>query len=175
MHQVQRSWVRSQHPSAQWNLRGSRWSSAEYSTEKNPPKKYFKKRPSRFEIFILLPGTPLTGIEFRKRLPCGEAERARKAIRTFFLLRQLSLSLQNLPETSLPLLSPPDAAVMEGDLLDLNNSGQRPNSQQQKNKARAVFRIRDVYPWSELCYFPDPNFFHPGSRICIKEFKYFKF
>jgi hypothetical protein len=20
---------------------------------------------------------------------------------------------------------------------------------------------------------PDPNFFHPGSRICIKEFKYF--
>jgi hypothetical protein len=40
-------------------------------------------------------------------------------------LRQLSLSLQNLPETSLPLLSPPDAAVMEGDLLDLNNSGHR--------------------------------------------------
>jgi len=69
-------------------------------------------------------GTPLTGIEFRKRLPCGEAERARKAIRTFLLLRQLSLSLQALPETSLPLLSPPDATVTEGDLLDLNNSGQ---------------------------------------------------
>jgi hypothetical protein len=45
-------------------------------------------------------------------------------------LRQLSLSLQNLPETSLPLLSPSgDAAVMEGDLLDLNNSGHRLNSQ----------------------------------------------
>ncbi len=34
MHQLQRSWVRSQHPSAQWNLRGGRWSSAEFSTEK---------------------------------------------------------------------------------------------------------------------------------------------
>ena len=72
----------------------------------------------------VISGTPLTGIEFRKRLPCGEAERARKAIRTFFLLRELSLALQNLPETSLPLLSPPDAAVGEGDVLDLNNSGE---------------------------------------------------
>ena len=91
---------------------------------------HHRVRPSRFEIFLPPLGTPLTGIEFRKRLPCGEAERARKAIRTFFLLRQLSLSLQNLPETSLPLLSPSgDAAVMEGDLLDLNNSGQRLNSQ----------------------------------------------
>ncbi len=34
MHQLQRSWFRSQHPSAQWNLRGGRWSSAEYSTKK---------------------------------------------------------------------------------------------------------------------------------------------
>ncbi len=33
MHQLQRSWVRSQHPSAQWNLRGGRWSSVEYSTK----------------------------------------------------------------------------------------------------------------------------------------------
>ncbi len=40
MHQLQRSWVRSQHPSAQWNLRGGRWSSAEYSMKKikkSPP------------------------------------------------------------------------------------------------------------------------------------------
>ncbi len=38
----QESRFRSQHPSAQWNLRGSRWSSAEYCTEqqrKNTPKK----------------------------------------------------------------------------------------------------------------------------------------
>ena len=41
---------------------------------------------------LLLPptGTPLTGIDFTKRLPCGEVERARRAIRlkeeTFFTL-----------------------------------------------------------------------------------------
>ncbi len=47
MHQLQRSWVRSQHPSAQWNLRGGRWSSAEYCTEqkeKKSPKKILKKK-----------------------------------------------------------------------------------------------------------------------------------
>ncbi len=46
MHQLQQSWVQSQHPSAQWNLRGGRWSSAEYSTRKKlnkSPKKYLKK------------------------------------------------------------------------------------------------------------------------------------
>ncbi len=31
-----------------------------------------------------------------------------------------------------------------------------------------MLRIRDVYPGSRL-----PIFFHPGSQICIKEFKYF--
>ncbi len=48
MHQLQRSRVRSQHPSAQWNLRGGIWSSAEYSTKKkfkkSPPKIFLKKR-----------------------------------------------------------------------------------------------------------------------------------
>jgi hypothetical protein len=47
MHKLQRSWVRSQHPSAQWNLRGGRWSSAEYCTnkkKKNPPKKCIEKK-----------------------------------------------------------------------------------------------------------------------------------
>ncbi len=45
MHQLQRSWVRSQHPSAQWNLRGGRWSSAEYCKKKKkiPPKNTIKK------------------------------------------------------------------------------------------------------------------------------------
>ncbi len=50
MHQLQRSWVRSQHPSAQWNLRGGRWSSAEYSTkqkEKIPP-------PPQKKIYIYI-------------------------------------------------------------------------------------------------------------------------
>jgi hypothetical protein len=45
-----------------------------------------------------------------------------------------------------------------------------------------VLRIRDVYPGSRIRLFsipdpesriPDPNCLHPGSRICIKEFKYF--
>ena len=57
----------------------------------------------------------------RKRLPCGEVEKARKAIRTFFLLRSLSLSLQGVKETCLPL-SNPDSFVQAGDVLDLNNS-----------------------------------------------------
>ena len=58
---------------------------------------------------------------FRKRLPCGEVEKARKAIRTFFLLRSLSKSLQGEKETCLPL-SNPDSFVQAGDVLDLNNS-----------------------------------------------------
>ncbi len=33
-----RSLVRSQHPSARWNLRGGRWSSVEYRTKKNNKK-----------------------------------------------------------------------------------------------------------------------------------------
>jgi hypothetical protein len=38
-----------------------------------------------------------------------------------------------------------------------------------------VLRIRDVYPGSLIRLFsiPDPNCFHPGSRIRIKEFKYY--
>ncbi len=63
-------WVRSQHPSAQWNLRGGRWSSAEYCTnkkKKKSPKKIFKKKkfalppPSPFSPFPLpLPPPPRT-------------------------------------------------------------------------------------------------------------------
>lgn len=54
---------------------------------------------------ILLPptGTPLTGIDFTKRLPCGEVERARRAIRVFFLIRDVVLILNGEVETQLPL------------------------------------------------------------------------
>ncbi len=75
MHQLQRSWVRSQHPSAQWNLRGGRWSSVDYTVvrKKNkkspPPKKkrnhltgYIAKFPTRnylhVGIYCLLQGSP---------------------------------------------------------------------------------------------------------------------
>eukprot|EP00095_Tigriopus_kingsejongensis_P005612 snap_masked-scaffold541_size141817-processed-gene-0.21 protein:Tk05612 transcript:snap_masked-scaffold541_size141817-processed-gene-0.21-mRNA-1 annotation:"protein clec16a" len=72
---------------------------------------------------LLLPptGTPLSGIDFNKRLPCGEVERARRSIRTFFLLRKLSLDVQGVPETELPL-SNTDNLIQVQDVLDLNNS-----------------------------------------------------
>ncbi len=54
MHQLQRSWVRSQYPSAQWNLRGGRWSSAEYNTKKikkiPPPPKKKSTQPSKILV-----------------------------------------------------------------------------------------------------------------------------
>ena len=92
--------------------------------------------------FVLLPKvTPLTGIDFTKRLPCGEVERARRSIRTFFRLRQLSLEIQNKPETKLTInapiqrlflpnhcslylsrlpLSSPDSCIQVQDVLDLS-------------------------------------------------------
>ncbi|XP_058851691.1 protein CLEC16A-like isoform X6 [Acipenser ruthenus] len=72
---------------------------------------------------ILLPptGTPLTGIDFVKRLPCGDVERTRRAIRVFFMLRSLSLHLRAEPETQLPLTREEDL-IQTDDVLDLNNS-----------------------------------------------------
>ncbi|XP_075755421.1 protein CLEC16A isoform X5 [Pelodiscus sinensis] len=72
---------------------------------------------------ILLPptGTPLTGIDFVKRLPCGDVERTRRAIRVFFMLRSLSLHLRDEPETQLPLTREEDL-IKKDDVLDLNNS-----------------------------------------------------
>jgi hypothetical protein len=35
----------------------------------------------------------------------------------------------------------------------------------------SVLRIRDIYPRSDFFSIPNPNFFHPVSRIFIKEFK----
>ncbi|XP_072168396.1 protein CLEC16A-like [Diadema setosum] len=87
-----------------------------------------KKRPLNVEYLmmdesILLhpTGTPLTGIDFSKRLPSGELERTRRAIRAFFLLRDLSLTLCNEVESKLPLIKP-DLLIKLADKLDLNNS-----------------------------------------------------
>ncbi|XP_067005962.2 protein CLEC16A homolog isoform X2 [Anabrus simplex] len=87
-----------------------------------------KKRPLNVEWLmmdsnILLPptGTPMTGIEFGKRLPCGEVERARRAIRVFFLIRELSLTLSMETETQLPLTNPQQCVEVDN-VLDLNNS-----------------------------------------------------
>lgn len=70
---------------------------------------------------ILLPptGTPLTGIGFTRRLPCGEVEKARRAIRVFFHLRQLCQSVTYDDETSLPLTNPCKCVQIDN-VLDLS-------------------------------------------------------
>nr|XP_029718817.1 protein CLEC16A homolog isoform X2 [Aedes albopictus] len=72
---------------------------------------------------ILLPptGTPLTGIGFTRRLPCGEVEKARRAIRVFFLLRRMCQSINGEKELLLPLTNP-NQCVQIDNALDLNNS-----------------------------------------------------
>ncbi|KAK7939871.1 hypothetical protein WMY93_003197 [Mugilogobius chulae] len=89
---------------------------------------FYKSKPLNVEYLmmdasILLPptGTPLTGIDFVKRLPCGDVEKTRRAIRVLFMLRSLSLHLQGEPETQLPLTRPEDL-IKTDDVLDLNNS-----------------------------------------------------
>ncbi|KPJ08821.1 Protein CLEC16A [Papilio machaon] len=86
------------------------------------------KRPLNVEWLcmdaaILLPPTrtPMSGIAFAKRLPSGEMERARRAIRTFFLIRDLHLKLCGRADTQLPLANP-GHFVQVGDVLDLNDS-----------------------------------------------------
>ena len=84
------------------------------------------KRPLQVEYLlqdssILLPptGTPMTGIEFTKRLPCGEVERARRAIRVFVLMRRLSLAVSGEVETQLPLVRA-QQCIKVSDVLDLS-------------------------------------------------------
>uniref|UniRef100_A0ABD2W022 Protein CLEC16A homolog n=1 Tax=Trichogramma kaykai TaxID=54128 RepID=A0ABD2W022_9HYME len=86
-----------------------------------------QKKPLKVEWLmmdsnILLPptGTPMTGIEFSKRLACGEVERARRSIRVFFLIRELSLTLYNEVENQLPLTNP-GSCVQVNNVLDLSN------------------------------------------------------
>ncbi len=64
MHQLQRSWVRYQHLSGQWNLRGGRWSSVKYSTKKtkNSPKQYWKKNRQRSRSILLSQSRGYTSI-----------------------------------------------------------------------------------------------------------------
>lgn len=70
---------------------------------------------------ILLPptGTPLTGIEFSRRLPCGEVEKARRAIRFFFLIRKMCQSINEEVEQLLPLTNPSQCVQIEN-ALDLS-------------------------------------------------------
>lgn len=72
---------------------------------------------------ILLPptGTPLTGIGFTRRLPCGEVEKARRAIRVYFLLRRLCLEMNYEEETILPLTNY-STCISVDNVLDLSKS-----------------------------------------------------
>ncbi|XKL62954.1 hypothetical protein PGB90_005318 [Kerria lacca] len=65
--------------------------------------------------------SPMTGVEFSKRLPCGEVERVRRAIRVFLLIRELVLSLSHETESQLPLTDR-NTCISIGTSLDLNNS-----------------------------------------------------
>ena len=70
---------------------------------------------------ILLPptSTPLSGIDFVRRFPCGDTEKLKQTIRAFFLLRDLGLHLANEKENQLPLTKQ-EALVKENDALDLS-------------------------------------------------------
>lgn len=70
---------------------------------------------------ILLPptGTPLTGIGFTRRLPCGEVEKARRAIRVYFLLRKLCQLMNYEDETILPLTNH-STCINVDNILDLS-------------------------------------------------------
>uniref|UniRef100_A0A8D8M0U4 Protein CLEC16A n=1 Tax=Cacopsylla melanoneura TaxID=428564 RepID=A0A8D8M0U4_9HEMI len=87
-----------------------------------------QKKPLNVEYLMmdskmLLPpaGTPLTGIEFTKRLPCGHEERAKRAIRVFLLIRELCLLLAGEIENQLPLTNYDECAKVDS-VLDLTNS-----------------------------------------------------
>ena len=68
---------------------------------------------------MLLPptNTPLTGIDFTRRLPCGENEKARKAMRVFFALRKLSQQMLGEEEKDLPLTKTENSFKV-GDVMD---------------------------------------------------------
>ena len=87
---------------------------------------------------LLLPTeTPLTGIEFTRRLPCGKHEKMRrvsdmlvrlivfnlvvKALRVFFAVRQLYHKLTKQVDDQMPL-TPPTNSASCGNLVDLSSS-----------------------------------------------------
>lgn len=72
------------------------------------------------ETMLLPPtNTPLTGIDFTRRLPCGEHEKARKALRVFFAMRRLSQQMSGEEEEILPLTCVENSAKT-GEVVDLS-------------------------------------------------------
>ena len=56
--------------------------------------------------------------DFSLRLPCGDAEKSRKGIRDFLVIRKLNLKMRNRKDEFLPLAQPP-SSVNLSDVLDL--------------------------------------------------------
>lgn len=89
-------------------------------------------------------GTPLTGIDFIKRLPCGESEQARRSIGVFFILRCLWMQLNGQVETQLPLSRDQDC-IHQDDKLDLNNSDLIACTVVSKQERNRRFLVVDLY------------------------------
>ena len=74
---------------------------------------------------LLLPPNQLTslmmnGIDLTRRVPCAQDERTRYAVRVFFLIRDLSLTLRGEEEKQLPIAKESTFVAID-QLLDLNN------------------------------------------------------
>jgi protein CLEC16A len=72
-----------------------------------------------WSILLTPTSTPLSGIEYSRRFPCGDTEKLKHSIRVFFLLRDLCLCLGNENENQLPLTKQ-EHLVKENDALDLS-------------------------------------------------------
>lgn len=70
---------------------------------------------------MLLPptNTPLTGIDLTRRLPCGDNEKARMAMRVFFATRRLSQQMSGQEEEELPLSVEVNSSKV-GDTVDMS-------------------------------------------------------
>ena len=79
-----------------------------------------------WSILLTPTSTPLSGIEFTHRFPCGDTEKLKQTIRIFFLLRDLCLNLTNETENQLPLTKQ-EYLVKENDALDLSKRQQVSN------------------------------------------------
>jgi hypothetical protein len=79
------------------------------------------------------------------------------------------------PATALPAVTKDPTAA--GDCAACTSAGQPPSKQQQ-SVGMVKFSVADPGPAGSDFFpsrIPDPNCLHPGSRIRIKEFKYFMY
>jgi len=56
--------------------------------------------------------------DFSLRLPCGDSEKSRKAIRDFLVLRRVNRRIKNLPDDTALIVESP-VPIIQNDVLDL--------------------------------------------------------